>query len=163
MKPRGLFEKFPKITDFWIYSGIKKFMDWVHRSWTDGAPRSMVDQSGVSIEAAVAHGRRKARQAWGRAGGAGEGEQGRVRLGDSSPRQNTRWRGDAMRSETAMAAASWWWPCKRMGGEESKAEGVGNEGERRGPFIVTGEGHAGVRKGETAGGNGLNTIEGRAA
>jgi hypothetical protein len=29
------------------------------------------------------------------------------------------------------------------------------------PFIGAREGHAGVRKGETAGGNGLNTIEGR--
>jgi hypothetical protein len=27
------------------------------------------------------------------------------------------------------------------------------------PFIGAGEGHAGVRKGETAGGNGLNAIE----
>jgi hypothetical protein len=40
---------------------------------------------------------------------------------------------------------------------------VGNDGERRGPFIVVGEGHAGVRKGETASGNGLNAIEGGAA
>jgi hypothetical protein len=44
-----------------------------------------------------------------------------------------------------------------------RGEGVGNDGERRGPFIVAGEGHAGARKGETAGGNGLNTIEGGAA
>jgi hypothetical protein len=36
---------------------------------------------------------------------------------------------------------------------------VENDGERRGPFIVDGEGHAGARKGETVGGNGLNTIE----
>jgi hypothetical protein len=44
-----------------------------------------------------------------------------------------------------------------------RGEGVGNDGERRGPFIVAGEGHAGARKGETAGGNGLNAIEGGAA
>jgi hypothetical protein len=31
------------------------------------------------------------------------------------------------------------------------------------PFIVVGEGHARARKGETADGNGLNTIKGRAA
>jgi hypothetical protein len=31
------------------------------------------------------------------------------------------------------------------------------------PFIVAGEGHAGARKGETANGNALNTIEGGAA
>jgi hypothetical protein len=24
--------KVPKITNFWIYSGIEKFMDWVHGS-----------------------------------------------------------------------------------------------------------------------------------
>jgi hypothetical protein len=29
------------------------------------------------------------------------------------------------------------------------------------PFIGAGEGHAGARKGETAGGNGLNAIEGK--
>jgi hypothetical protein len=28
------------------------------------------------------------------------------------------------------------------------------------PFIGAGEGHVGARKGETAGGNGLNTIDG---
>jgi hypothetical protein len=31
------------------------------------------------------------------------------------------------------------------------------------PFIVAGEGHAEAREGETAGGNGLNTIDGGAA
>jgi hypothetical protein len=36
---------------------------------------------------------------------------------------------------------------------------VGNDGERQGPFIVAGEGHARVRKGEMTGGNGLNAID----
>jgi hypothetical protein len=40
---------------------------------------------------------------------------------------------------------------------------VENDGERRGPFIVAGEGHARVRKGEMAGGNGPNAIEGGVA
>jgi hypothetical protein len=40
---------------------------------------------------------------------------------------------------------------------------VGNDGERRGPFIVDGEGHTEARNGEMAGGNGLNAIEGGAA
>jgi hypothetical protein len=31
------------------------------------------------------------------------------------------------------------------------------------PFIVAGEGHTGAGKGETAGGNGLNAIDGEAA
>jgi hypothetical protein len=47
---------------------------------------------------------------------------------------------------------------EKRGGERS--------GEARwwcSPFIGAGEGHAGARKGETAGGNGLNTIEDRAA
>jgi hypothetical protein len=87
--------KIPKITDFWIYSGIEKFLDWVHMSWTGGAPRPTVDRSGVSIEAAVAHGQRTARRAWGLTGGAGQGEQGRARPRDGSPRRNPRWRGDA--------------------------------------------------------------------
>jgi hypothetical protein len=50
-----------------------------------------------------------------------------------------------------------------LGGEESKGETLGNDGERRGPFIVAGEGHAGAREGEMAGGNGLNTIDDGAA
>jgi hypothetical protein len=62
-----------------------------------------------------------------------------------------------------MVAASRRWRCKRLGGEESEGEGVGNGGERRSPFIVVVEGHAGAKKGEMAGGNGLNTIEGGAA
>jgi hypothetical protein len=82
----------------------------------------------------------------------GEGEQGRVRPGDGSPRQNLRQRGDAMGPETVTAATSRRWWCKRLGGEEIEGEGVGNNGERWGPFIVAGEGHTGVRKGETAGG-----------
>jgi hypothetical protein len=61
-----------------------------------------------------------------------------------------------------MAATSWRWRCKHLGGEESEGEGVENDGERWGPFIVAGEGHAGARKGETACGNGLNAIEGGA-
>jgi hypothetical protein len=41
---------------------------------------------------------------------------------------------------------------------------VGNDGERRGPFIVAERGHAGARNGETSGGGGgikgarLNTV-----
>jgi hypothetical protein len=50
-----------------------------------------------------------------------------------------------------------------LGGEESEGEGVGNYGERRGPFVVAGEGHARARKVEMAGGNGLKNIEGGAA
>jgi hypothetical protein len=87
--------KIPKITDFWIYSEIEKFVDSVHGSWIGGAPGSMVDRSGVSTKAAAAHGRRTARQAWGLVGGAGEGEQGRVRPGEGSPRRNPQRRGDA--------------------------------------------------------------------
>jgi hypothetical protein len=93
----------------------------------------------------------------------GEGEQGNVRPGDDSPRWNPRRRGDATGPETATAATSWRWRCKHLGGEESKGQGVGNDNERRGPFIVAVEGHTRARKGETAVGNGLNTIEGRAA
>jgi hypothetical protein len=93
------------------------------------------------------HGWRTVRWAWGLTGGAGEGEQGRVRLGGGSPRRNPRWRGDAMASETVTVVASWRWRCKRLGGEEREGEGVGNDGERWGPFIVAGEGHARVRQG----------------
>jgi hypothetical protein len=50
-----------------------------------------------------------------------------------------------------------------LGGEESEGEGVGNDSERRGPFIVAGEWHAEARKGEMASGNGLNTIKDGAA
>jgi hypothetical protein len=52
------------------------------------------------------------------------------------------------------ASDAWAWREEKRGGERS--------GEARGwcsPFIGAGEGHAGVRKGETAGGNGLNVIE----
>jgi hypothetical protein len=157
----GPFCKIPKITYFWIYSGIEKFVDWVHGAWTGGAPGSTVDRSGTSTEAAVAHGRRTARRARGLTGGVGEGEQGEA--GDGSPRRNPRRRGDAMGLETAIAAASRRWRCKCFGGEESEGGGVGNNGESWGPFIVDGEGHVGARKGEMAGGNGLNAIEGGAA
>jgi hypothetical protein len=68
-----------------------------------------------------------------------------------------------MGPETATAAASWRWQCKRLGGEESEGEGVEDNGERWGPFIVVREGHAGARKGEMTGGNGLNAIEGGVA
>jgi hypothetical protein len=34
--------KIPEITDFWIYSEIEKFMDWVYGSWTGGALGSTV-------------------------------------------------------------------------------------------------------------------------
>jgi hypothetical protein len=50
-----------------------------------------------------------------------------------------------------------------LGGEESEGEVVVNDGERWGPFIVAGEGHAGARKGEMAGSNGLNAIVGGVA
>jgi hypothetical protein len=50
-----------------------------------------------------------------------------------------------MRLATATAAASRRWWCKCLGGEESEGEGVGNDGEKRGPFIVAGEGHVGAR------------------
>jgi hypothetical protein len=40
---------------------------------------------------------------------------------------------------------------------------VGNDGERRGPFIVAGEGHTGARNGEMASSNGLYAIGGGAA
>jgi hypothetical protein len=138
-------------------------VDWVHGSWTDSAPGSMVGRSSVSIEAAAAHGRRTPCRARGLTNGAGVVEQGKARPGDSSLRQNPRWRDDMTAPETAMAAGSWRWQCKRLGGEESEGEGVGNDGERRRPFIVAGEGHTGARKGVTAGGNGLNAIEGGAA
>jgi hypothetical protein len=164
---KGPLCKILEITDFRIYSGIEKFMDWVHGSWTGGAPGSTMDPSGMSTEAVVAHDRRTVRRAWGRGegctGGAGEAEQLRARLGYVSPRRTRWWRGDAMRPETAMAAAPRRWRCKRLGVEESEGEGVGNDSERRGPFIVAREGQAGGRKGEMAGGNGLNTIEIRAA
>jgi hypothetical protein len=94
-------------------------MDWVHRSWTGGAPGSTLDRSGASIEAVTAHGRWTARRARGLASEAGEGEQGRARPGDGSLRRNPRWRGDATGPETTMAAASWRWRCNRLGGEES--------------------------------------------
>jgi hypothetical protein len=114
--------KIPKITDFQIYSGIEKFVDWVHGSWTGSAPVSTVDWRGTSTEAAMAHGRCTARRARGLAGAAGEGEQGRGRPVDGSPRWNPRRRGDAMGLETATAAASRRWRCKRLGGEESEGK-----------------------------------------
>jgi hypothetical protein len=126
----GPLYKIPKITDFQIYSRIEKFMDWVHGSWTSGAPGSMVDRSGMSTEAVMPHGRRTAHRARGLADGAGEGEQGRARPGDGSPRRNPRRRGDATGPETATAAASQRWRSKHLGGEESEGEGVGNDGER---------------------------------
>jgi hypothetical protein len=117
----------------------------------------------MSIEAAAAHGRRRARPTRGARQWAGEGEQSRARPGDGSPMRNPRWRGDVTGSEIATAAASRTWRCKRLGGEESKEESVGNDGERRGPFIVAGEGHTGARKGEMASSNGLYAIGGGAA
>jgi hypothetical protein len=58
----------------------------------------------------------------GLAGATGEGEQGRGRPVDGSPRWNPRRRGDAMGLETATAAASRRWRCKRLGGEESEGK-----------------------------------------
>jgi hypothetical protein len=88
----------------------------------------------------VAHGRRTAHRARGLAGGVGEGEQGRARSGDGSPRRNPWRRGDAMGPEIATVVTSRRWWCKRLGGEESEGESVGKDGEGRGPFIVAGEG-----------------------
>jgi hypothetical protein len=103
-------------------------VDWVHGSWTGGALGSTMDRSGVSIEAVVAHGQRTAHRARGLTIGAGEGEQGRVRPRDGSPRRNPRWRGDATGPETTTVVASRRWWCKRLGGEESEG---GRCGERR--------------------------------
>jgi hypothetical protein len=49
-----------------------------------------------------------------------------------------------------------------IGGEKRRVVGRGPVKPEVGalPFIGAGEGHAGARKGETAGGNGLNAIEG---
>jgi hypothetical protein len=74
-------------------------VDWVHRSWTGGAPGSTGDQSGASTEVAMAHGAPGA-EGGGLTGGAGEGEQSRARLGDGSPRRNPRRRGDATGPES---------------------------------------------------------------
>jgi hypothetical protein len=62
-------------------------MDWVHGSWTGGAPGSMVDRSGTSTEAAMPHGRRTAHWAQGLTGGVGEGGQGEAggRLTEAEP------------------------------------------------------------------------------
>jgi hypothetical protein len=107
--------KIPEITDFWIYSGIEKFMDWVHGSWTGSAPGSTVDRSSASTEAAVAHGWHTAHRARGLTGRVGEGEQGRARPGDGSPRQNLQWRGDMTGSESNGMGAAYrgveWWPA----------------------------------------------------
>jgi hypothetical protein len=59
-------------------------------SWTGGAPGSTVDRSGASTEATAVHGRCTARQAQGLTDGVGEGQQGRARPGDGSPR----WKGE---------------------------------------------------------------------
>jgi hypothetical protein len=61
-------------------------MDKVHGSSTDGATWSTVDRSSVGTGTAVAHGWRAANRARGFFSGAGEGEQGRARPGDGSPR-----------------------------------------------------------------------------
>jgi hypothetical protein len=53
-----------------------------------------------------------------------------------------------MGPETATAVASRMWWCKRLGGEESEGEGVGNNGERQGPFIVLGRGTSGRGRGK---------------
>jgi hypothetical protein len=44
-KTEGPLCKIPKVTNFWIYSGIEKFVDWVHGSWIGGASESTVDRS----------------------------------------------------------------------------------------------------------------------
>jgi hypothetical protein len=102
--------KIPKIIDFWIYSRNEKFMDWVHGSWTGGAPGSTVDRSGTSTEAFAAHGRCTARRARGLTGGAGEGEQGRARPGEGSPtvdRQRTRVHGRLERRKHRGRGGAW--------------------------------------------------------
>jgi hypothetical protein len=144
----GPLYKILKITDFRIYSGIEN--SWTGSTghgpaahpgpWWTGAGRAQRPR--CRMASAQRAGRRGSPAGWVR--------EGRARPGDGSPRQNLRRRGDAMGSETATAAASERWRSKRLGGEESEGEGVGNDGERRGPFIVAGEGHTGARKGETA-------------
>jgi hypothetical protein len=55
--------------------------------------------------------------------------------------------------------------CKRGRRRKLSVRAVLGHGEKRRelgalPFIPAGEGHAGARRGETAGGNGLNAIDG---
>jgi hypothetical protein len=137
------------MTDFQIYSRIEKFVTWVQGSRTGGTLGSMVDRSACEHKgrdgAWLAHG--APGEAWrGGAGGgslAGQARESRAGQGEGgggSPRWNPRWRGDATGPETTMVAASRRWRCKRLGGEESEGEGVGNDGERRDPFIVAGRG-----------------------
>jgi hypothetical protein len=55
-------------------------VDWVHRSWTGGAPGSTGDQSGASTEVAMAHGAPGAEGGGAhRWGGRGRAEQGEAR------------------------------------------------------------------------------------
>jgi hypothetical protein len=69
-----------------------------------------------------------------------------------------RWR------ETVAAVDAWWGGSCGLGSEQRRAGlSVVMAGGAPRPFIVAAEGHAGVRKGETTDGNGLNTIEGGAA
>jgi hypothetical protein len=47
---------------------------------------------------------------------------------------------------TVVTSRRWW--CKRLGGEESKGESVGKDGEGRGPLIVAGESTPGRGRGK---------------
>jgi hypothetical protein len=139
-------------------------VDIVHGLWTNGAPRSTVDRSGVGAGAAMVHGRSVAHHAWELAGGVGEGEQVMARPRDGSPMQDQWRRGNAMGLEIMTAAALRRRRHKCLGREENEGGSVDNNGERRGPFY-RGRGRAcRVRKGETAGGGGgikgaqLNTV-----
>jgi hypothetical protein len=68
------------------------------------------------------------------------------------------------RRETAVTVGAWWGGSCGLGSEQRRAGvSVVMAGGAPRPFIVAGEGHAGARKGETTDGNGLNSIEGRAA
>jgi hypothetical protein len=65
--------------------------------------------------------------------------------------------------ETAVAVGARWGGSCGLGSEQRRAGvSVLMAGGAPRPFIVVGEGHAGARKGETADGNGLNTIDGGA-
>jgi hypothetical protein len=67
------------------------------------------------------------------------------------------------RREMAVAVGAWWGGSCGLGSEQRRVGvSVVMAGGAPRPFIVAGEGHTGARRGETANGNGLNTIEGRA-
>jgi hypothetical protein len=66
--------------------------------------------------------------------------------------------------EMAAVVGAWWGGSCGLRSEQRRAcVSVVMAGGAPRPFIVAREGHVGARKGETAGGNGINAIEGRAA